>query len=259
MMPSKALRSWLLSGLALLLASCAAPVEPPRLVVVISVDQMRADYLDVFADHYEGGLRSLRENGAVFVDGHQDHALTDTAAGHATISTGVYPSRHGLVANDFFDRRAGEVVGSVADRATALVGAAGDEGSSPSRLLRQGLSDWLKAASPESKVASVSIKDRSAILLGGTAADMVFWLDLRTGHFVTSAHYLPALPGWAQEFNAAGSLAAYNGTEWKRLEEDAVYGALPWSELAGRDPAQYASLPRVIGSVDGRAKTALHP
>jgi len=237
-----------LLGLVMLLATCSVWAEPPRLVVVIVVDQMRADYLDRFAANYEGGLRRLRVDGAVFTDAHQDHALTWTAAGHATIATGVYPSRHGLVANEFWDRNLQQAVGSVADSTTALVGLDGRTGSSPSRLLRLGLGDWLKSQSSGSKVAAVSIKVRSAILMSGMSPDAAFWVDFRTGQFVTSDYYLPALPAWAAEFNSTGAVNRYNGTEWTKLKADAVYDESPWPELAGRDPGQYSMFPHLLGT-----------
>jgi predicted AlkP superfamily pyrophosphatase or phosphodiesterase len=236
-------------ALASLLVCGGVWAEPPRLVVVISVDQMRADYLDVFAAHYDGGLQLLREKGAVFTDAHQDHSMTQTAAGHATISTGVFPARHGVVANQFYDRPAQQLAGAVADPSSLLVGAADAEGSSPFRLERQGLAGWLKTAYPQSKVASVSVKDRAAILMGGQSADMAFWIDLRSGHFVTSDYYMPALPEWASSYNAMGELEKYNGTQWARLMPDAVYDSSPWAELAGRDPNEYATLPRALGAV----------
>ncbi len=237
-----------LLGLIMLLATCNVWAEPPRLVVVIAVDQMRADYLDRFAANYEGGLRRLRVDGAVFTDGHQDHALTQTAPGHATIATGVYPSRHGLVANEFWDRTLQQAVGAVADSTTGLVGVDGRAGSSPSRLLRSGLGDWLKSQSSGSKVAAVSIKDRAAILMSGMRPDVAFWADLRTGQFVTSNYYLPALPAWAAEFNSAGAVTRYNGTVWTKLRADAVYDESPWPELAGRDPASYSMFPHPLGT-----------
>ncbi len=236
-----------LIGLVFLLLSGIVRAEPPRLVVVIAIDQMRADYLDVFAGNYDGGLLSLRQQGAVFLDGHQAHAFTQTAAGHATISTGVFPSRHGVVANEFYDRILGQPVGAVDDSSTVLVGAGEAGGSSPLRLQRAGLSDWLKAQSPGSKVVSVSIKDRAAILMGGTGANAAYWLDLLTGNFVTSDHYLFALPDWATAFNMSGSVQQYNGTDWRRLLPDSVYDDSPWPELAGQDRAQFRSLPRELG------------
>ena len=223
------------------------PADPPRLVVVIVIDQMRADYFDVFAANYDGGLLKLRQQGAVFLDGHQAHALTQTAAGHATISTGVFPSRHGVVANAFYDRVLGQSVGAVSDSLTSLVGGSESRGSSPLRLKRAGLGDWLKAQSPGSKAVSVSIKDRAAILMGGTAADAAYWLDLGTGNFVTSDHYLSALPGWATAFNMSSSVQQYSGTEWRRLLPDSVYDDSPWPELSGQDRASFRALPRALG------------
>lgn len=231
----------------LLLWSASLLAEPPRLVVVVAIDQMRADYLDIFADDYKGGFARLRESGAVFTDAHQDHAITSTSPGHTSIATGVFPSRHGLVANEFFHHGENREVGAVADESTKLVGADADEGSSPFRLLRSSLSDWLKSEHPDSKAMSVSIKDRSAILLGGKSSDAAYWLDLRTGRFVSSEHYLTELPEWVEAFNASDALSQYHGTNWSRVAADSTYNDLPWPELAGRDPAQYASLPRALG------------
>ncbi|HEY5623305.1 MAG TPA: alkaline phosphatase family protein [Gammaproteobacteria bacterium] len=227
-----------------------AMAQSPRLAVVIAVDQMRSDYLDVFASNYDGGFARLREGGAIFADAHQDHAITETSPGHTSISTGVFPSRHGLVANEFFHRGENREVGAVADRSVALVGGDAGEGSSPFRMLRSSLSDWLKAADSVSKALSVSIKDRSAILMGGKSADAAYWLDLNSGQFLTSDYYLDALPEWVRTFNRSGALTQYNGSSWARSADDSVYDDLPWRELAGRDPAQYASLPRAIGAAN---------
>jgi predicted AlkP superfamily pyrophosphatase or phosphodiesterase len=231
----------------LLLLSSSLLAEPPRLLVVVAVDQMRSDYLDVFAEDYVGGFARLRKNGAVFTDAHQDHAITSTSPGHTSISTGVFPSRHGVVANEFFHRGENREVGAVADESITLVGAELDEGSSPFRMLRSGLSDWLKDAHSGSKIVSVSIKDRSAILLGGRSADAAYWLDLSTGRFVTSEYYLETLPAWVETFNASDALTKYQGTRWSRVADDSTYDELPWPELANRDPDQYASLPRELG------------
>lgn len=243
---------WPLAGLVLLLLALTAQAEPPRLVIVLVIDQMRADYFDVFAENYDGGLLDLRQQGAVFLDGHQDHAFTQTAAGHATISTGVFPSRHGIVANQFYDRIAQERVGSVDDRSTRLIGADEGNGSSPVWLQREGLSDWLKAQSPASKVASISSKDRAAILLGGMAVDTAYWFEYQNGNVVTSDRYRTSLPEWATAFNESDAVEQYNGTQWRRLMPDSVYDDLPWPELAGQNPEQFRSLPRDLGEAGER-------
>ena len=85
-----------------------APGPPPRprstpkpiLVVHITVDQFRADYLDRWRSQLRGGLARLLRQGAVFTDAYQDHAMTETAPGHATVLSGRNPRSTGIVRND---------------------------------------------------------------------------------------------------------------------------------------------------------------
>lgn len=237
----------LLFGLLVLLLAGTTYAAPPRLVVVLTVDQMRGDYLQRFSADFEHGLKRIADDGAVFTDAHQDHAKTETAAGHATISTGVLPARHGVVGNEFWDRVLQDSVGAVADPDYRVVGAESGEGSSPGRLLRTGLGDWLKEQSPDSIVASVSFKDRSSILLGGQRPDFAYWSESRTARFVTSDYFSPTLPAWVYLFNAAGWVDRYNGTQWTKSAANAVYDSSPWPELQGRDPAQYSTFPHDLG------------
>ena len=101
--------------LVLFLASCEKAIEPAqtdvppvrsdlRLVLFLIVDQFRADYLDRFEPIFQNGFSRLKEKGVLFLDAHHNHAVTTTAAGHATISTGTYPSRSGIISNRWFDR-----------------------------------------------------------------------------------------------------------------------------------------------------------
>ena len=153
---------------ALLLAiPWTASLAQPRLAVVIVVDQMRASYLHDFEHDFEHGFGRLREQGSVFINASHDHALTETAAGNVTVVTGVYPSRHGVVGNDIWDRHTRQLRGAVLDSKHAMVGAVRRSGRSPWRLLRSTVGDWLKEQSPESKVFGVSLKDRSAVFLSG--------------------------------------------------------------------------------------------
>ncbi len=83
----------------LMLGSMAhAQPEAPRLVVVLVVDQMRADYADTYQHQWREGLRRLVDDGAWFENAAYPYRSTLTCAGHATIATGTFPSRHGMYA-----------------------------------------------------------------------------------------------------------------------------------------------------------------
>ncbi len=183
---------------------------PPRLVVVLVVDQMRADYLDRWAREWTGGFRRLREGGLVYSQGMQDHALTQTAPGHATILSGRFPAHTGIVAN---------AVG-VSDPLAPLVPGPGP-GASPRRFAGTALLDWLQAARPDTRFLSVAGKDRSAILLVGRARGPVFWYG--DGRFVTSRYYSDTLPAWVAAYNRRGWGAALAGRHWELLRPAPAY------------------------------------
>ncbi len=145
--------AWMLAltALTLALALVQPGLEPPpRLVVLLAIDQLRADYITRFESHYSGGLRWLLERGAYFADASYRHSSTVTAAGHATIATGMHPSTHGIVGNSWREAGRGEVY-CVSDDRFAAVGGPGD-GASPHGLLADTLGDTLKESSPESVV-----------------------------------------------------------------------------------------------------------
>lgn len=194
-------------------------LPPPRLVVVIVVDQLRPDYLTRFADLYEGGFQTLLDNGANFTNSAYRHASTYTAAGHASVSTGLHPAAHGVIANSWYDSARGAVVNCIADDKYAAVGGRGRR-ASPRPLLADTLGDLLKRKHGGSKVYAFSSKDRSALLLAGRGADGAFWYSDPCGCFVTSSYYENGLPEWLAAFNAAKPAAAYAGKRWERLLAD---------------------------------------
>ncbi len=203
-------------------AFAASSPERPRLVVMLVIDQGRAEYLERFASEFQGGLARLRREGVTFLDAHQDHAVTATAPGHATLSTGAYPRTSGIVGNEWFEDDGRRRVYCVDDASTRLVTSAGEsdsEGRSPRNLLVTALADWLKQAQPGSRAFTASRKDRAAVLLGGHHADAAYWYDAGTGEFVSSTYYLSELPEWARAFNAAGLPATRFGGLWEPLEE----------------------------------------
>src|SRR5690554_1103935 len=190
---------------ALLLAACGGAPQPerPALAVLLVVDQLRADLLDRYDSLFTGGFRRLRDESRIFVNGTHDHATTSTAPGHATISTGVVPARHGIVGNSWYEMVDGEWrrVENVHDPDSELVGAPGIPAASPHRLLRGGFADWLVAADSASIVVSVSGKDRGAILPAAHSPGYVYWFQPAAGRFVTSTHYRTEDPDWVVSFN----------------------------------------------------------
>ncbi|HVS12925.1 MAG TPA: alkaline phosphatase family protein [Thermoanaerobaculia bacterium] len=225
-----------LALLALLVGCRAAEKEPtpppsapipegaPRLVLFLVVDQVRADYLTRFRPLFEHGLARLLEESAVFTDNHQAHARTETAAGHATLATGTFPSSHGVVGNYWFDRASGEEVYSAVDP---------EVGRSARNLKRPTLGDLFKRSWPESKVFALGGKDRSAILTAGAEADAAYWYSSRTGTFTTTAAYRAegeAEPEWLAAFHQRKLLDRLFGETWSPLlpaGEAAKYGVEP--------------------------------
>jgi predicted AlkP superfamily pyrophosphatase or phosphodiesterase len=179
-----------------------AGAQGPTLVVMVVVDQLREPYLEHYGDQFTGGFRRLLDQGRFYTRATHDHAVTETAVGHATLSTGVYPMHHGIVANEWEERTRGGWVGisNVGDSTIKIVGYPPLPGVSPHSMMRPGLAEWITAANPRSQVASVSAKDRGAVLPAAHARGQVYWFESLVGRFVTSTYYRDQYPGWADDF-----------------------------------------------------------
>jgi predicted AlkP superfamily pyrophosphatase or phosphodiesterase len=220
--PSRRTRAALLSSLVLGLGSVGAARQSPspaaagrpRLLLFVSVDQMRFDYLTRFAPLFKAGFRRLLDQGAVFTNARYRHANTETGPGHSVLLSGRSPCHSGIVANRWFDALLGDDMGVVEDATVTAVGGSGPA-ASPANFIGFTLGDVLKKASPASKVVGVSLKDRSAILMAGPRADAAYWYDGSLGRFVTSTYYARNAPAW---------LEAWNG---KRLAESAAFRTWP--------------------------------
>ena len=192
-----------------------ALATPPKLIVFITVDQLRGDMLDRYrGDMRHGYARLMR--GAWFDRAYQDHAITETAPGHASLLSGRFPASTGIMSNS----------AGVADGGHRLVvGLPNELGASPSRFRGTTLFDWLKAKDARSRALSVSRKDRGAILSIGAAPQDVYWYS-SSGAFTTSTYYRDTLPAWATAFNARRIPHTYAGAYW-RLSRDASTYAEP--------------------------------
>jgi hypothetical protein len=190
----------------------------PKLVVIIVIDQFRGDYLLRYADQFgEGGFRLLTEHGAYFPDCYYNYANTITAPGHATLLTGTYSNGHGILGNEWWDQQKKKVVTSVEDDATHLVGIPGNGvGASPHNLQADTLGDELRLATAgRSRVFGISLKDRAAVLPAGFSGNGAYWIDPKSGAWITSTYYRGELPNWAAEFNANQRGKKYLNQDWK--------------------------------------------
>jgi len=202
--------------------------QRPTLVILIAVDQMRADYLDRFREQFKGGFKTLLDGGAVFTNAHQSHAITATAPGHASMLSGLYPSHHGIIDNDWWDRETQRQERAGLDPDYHVVGLdPGSDTSGPSGSPRQfrgsSLAGWLKQRDDRSQAVSISRKERSAILMA-PEAEHVYWFHW-SGRFVTSTYYRDAVPGWVQTFNDTDWMSDFAGSSWTLLEAEALYAA----------------------------------
>jgi predicted AlkP superfamily pyrophosphatase or phosphodiesterase len=193
---------------------------------MIVVDQLSQELLDRYADLYAGGFRRLLDHGRVYVNATHDYGATKTAPGHATLSTGVYPSRHGIIANEWYERSGdGWVeISNVGDSSARIVGHPDLPGVSPHRLMRSGFADWLRDAEPRSIVASVSPKDRSAVLPAAHVRGHVFWFEPTIGRFVTSQFYADDTPEWLDGFHREELRAFTDDTVWASTVPEAARG-----------------------------------
>lgn len=190
----------------------STPTAAPKLVVFITVDQLRGDMLDRYSSQLNRGYARLMR-GAWFVNAYQDHAITETAPGHSVTMSGRFPRSTGIASN----------AEGVADtKYPLLVGRQGEAGASPERFRGTTLYDWIRAKDSTARALSVSMKDRAAILPIGRSKQDVYWYSV-TGNFTTSRYYRDSLPDWVREFNARRIPHSYAGKEWNLLRDSSAY------------------------------------
>jgi len=186
------------------------PATRPTLLVFITVDQMREDYLDRWKSQFTGGFKRLLDGGALFTNGHQDHAITETAPGHASPMSGRFPRSTGITRN----------LAGVNDPNSKLIGSA-NLGASPFRFRGTTLTDWLTAADARTRALSISYKDRGAILPIGRSKQNVYWWGGRS--YTTSSWYRDTLPDWVNAFNARQIPRDSAGKVWDLLLPASAY------------------------------------
>ena len=206
--------------LAATLALGLAAAERPRLVVVISVDQLSAELMQTYGPELTGGLARLRREGASFTEAYHDHGFTETGPGHSVLLSGRFPAHTGIVENRWYDRASDRFVYCVEDADAKALDTPGQASSSNLRFLGEGLGDWLQAQIPGGRTFAISGKDRAAILMAGRKPTGAFWFAGTSG-FTTSSAYAARLPEWLVRFDD-GLKARFATRSWLWAKEPAT-------------------------------------
>jgi len=216
-----------------------APASP-KLVVVLVVDQMRGDYVDKFLGQWTGGLKRLVKEGAWFRDAAYPYAPTETCVGHATIATGAFPSTHGIIANEWWNRTApgkeknkrctewyALTPEDQAHKVTNILYAEKEDqqlegGDSAWRLQVPSFADELLfQGSGDSRSVTFSLKARAAIMLAGHRSNAVTWFDDMRGAWETSSDY--GTKSFIGSYVRAHPVSRAYGKTWSPTLNDSEY------------------------------------
>ena len=224
---------------------CAQGATPPKLVVIVVVDQMRIDYLQWYASNYSAGLARLIRDGAWFTEAAYPYLNTVTCPGHSTIGTGSFPYRHGMILNNWFDPQTGKTPYCTDDPTVSEISynhlppVQGDSGK-----LLQVPAIGEQIMNRGGRSVALSLKPRSAVTLTGHKATAVVWFDDRGG-WTTSTAFTPGPVPFLQSFIDTNPLSADYDKVWERT--------LPVSAYQGQDAMKGE------GKVVGWTSTFPHP
>ena len=256
--PTFTARLLLSVALVAALAACASAPEQtakPRLLVFLVVDGLPQRQITSYRDQLApDGFARFLERGNWFSEAHYGHSFTVTAAGHATMLTGAYPHRTGIIGNDWRDPQTGALVYNTGDTSATYIGHKTNplDGTSPKNLKVETVGDVLRRAEPNSKVIAISGKDRGSILPAGKSGTAYMYMSA-TGEFASTTHYMKAHPAWASAYNATKPADRYFKAEWKALLPEAAYA----QSLPDKQPwyAPDGALPMLMGVATDTAPT----
>jgi predicted AlkP superfamily pyrophosphatase or phosphodiesterase len=218
----------------------AAAEPPPRLVLQITVDQLRGDLPGRYLKNMgEGGFRYLMDHGIWYADAHHAHANTETIVGHTTLATGADPAAHGMIGNVWLDRQTGTLTYNIEDPSYHILTVGADvdksteidptqkltstDGRSPTAILVSTFSDELAITTAgRARIFAVSVKDRGAVSMAGHAGK-AFWFSKASGEFVTSSYYYDRYPDWVNAWNRQKLPAAYSDKSWELMHDKSTY------------------------------------
>jgi len=240
--------------------------KKPKLILQITVDQLRGDLPDKYMKHMgKGGFRWLKANGIWYKNAHYTYSNTETVVGHTTLATGATPAIHGMVSNVWYDREKKRLVYNIEDKRYHILSKnadiddstevdssqalAGTDGRSPANIMVSTFSDELSLFTNEkSKIFGVSVKDRGAVTLAGHNGK-AFWFSKTSGEFITSSYYYDTYPTWVKSFNDKKLAQRYFNKSWTLMYDKSQYmfgdsDDNPWEE-------DYAHFGRVFPHVYG--------
>ena len=190
----------------------------PKLMVNITIDQLRTDYLEAFSPLYgNGGFKKLLDNGVVYTNASYPFSPIDRASAIATISTGTTPYYNSIIGEKWLDKETLRPHNCVDD--INYNGYLTDAKSSPANILSSTLSDELKVAtSGKAIVYAIAPFREAAIISAGHAADGAIWIDDINGQWCSSTYYFAQLPSWISAYQRIYA-NTFVETEWKPINE----------------------------------------
>ncbi len=221
-------------------SSTFASPNKPKLILQITVDQLRGDLPDKYMKNMgDGGFRYLKKKGLWYANAHYGHANTETVVGHTSLATGADPAQHGMISNVWFDRETEKLAyniedpryhvlseGADVDKSTEVdtsQALASSDGRSPANIMVSTFSDELSLSSNgKAKVFGVSVKDRGAVTLAGHNGK-AFWFSKATGEFISSSYYYDKYPAWVNDWNKQKKPEAYADSAWSLLNPQSSY------------------------------------
>lgn len=222
------------TAITLCLLSGPSAADTPRLILQITVDGLRGDLLDRYAENFvSGGFNLLLEKGVVYNNAHYLHANTETIVGHTSLATGATPAVHGMVGNVWYHADSGGLGYNIEDASAPLIPTrqdaikgeqvdpaqkrAGSSGRSPKSILVPTFSDTLMMATDgQAKIFGIAGKDRSAVAMAGKTGT-AYWYSTDNGDFQSSTYYMKQYPDWVKNWNAQRFAEKVAGKDWTLL------------------------------------------
>lgn len=221
-----------IAALAISEANAQKANIPPKVLINITIDQLRYDYIERFSPLFgEKGFKRLLRESRVYRNGYHEFISPDISSSTASIQTGTYPSIHGIISDNWYDRDKDHIINCVRD--DKYLGNYIKSGFSPNRIMVSTIADELKIATQgKSFIYSIAATPESAIIAGGRNADNSFWLNEETGKWCTSTFYRD-IPYWVSGYNESKSLDfRIDDIEWAPFLSPERYNLLTseWGE-----------------------------